>query len=832
MRIESGQEFLVDKDLPLNEELLILGILKFDPGKSAKITTTKNIINKGKIVAQPSGHNIKHEIQFIGVNENNFVGGGMVPVPTDVGLWNMGPGVMDIVGTYKKPFTQCSSVNKGATSINCIDVTGWQIGDEIVVCPTEEPQPNVEGQFSIVDWDDRTNTVIDKYFHKFERRIIKSISGNTVNFDKPLESDHLQVKDQPPYVGNNTRNVKIYGTANGRSHIFACSHGDTPGSHHTQKHRIENLEMFYLGPRKGAGRPSKVLGRYALHFHHGGLGTEGSIIKGCAIHDIGNNGYVPHESHGLTFDNNICFNSLEAQFFWDWQTISHRIKWNNNLMMASRQNGIGSNSNGMIFNQGDDCEAKNNIAIYCHTGDPGSGAAYWWDADAEAVWIFENNISIACHSGLGTWQNSVFVHIIKNHRAYNCGDATLHGAYANMYLYNKSFYFKAKIIAKATATANNTGWENSVFDGDNRLNELVEVRPSPVPTSSTGNPNVFRNCVFKNAKVGIILQCDTANPDNTMKGVDVIGCTFENVQTQFIFGPGSLPNYFRVQDKAGNATKITKTGTTSIPRFAPMNYGTGEGLKGDYYNGANFESLALSRVDPMIYYQQWRKDKPIYPLGVNAKIKGTATTTEPFSIRWTGKIEAQWSEPHVFRFMGGSAYRLWIDNKIVIDSWVKKGGNIATDSAPIALVAGRQYDIRIDLSDTGVAPLGIVFYWKSPSMSRFNEVPYSQLYSGNIITPPPIPPIMTPCEEFKWEDYLELQKDLRPAGVDTEAKALRHYQVYGIKEKRRANKLCLDPTLVPAIGTVPPPVEREFSLTDKSGVESTFKLVGKTLEIK
>lgn len=824
MRIEKGQRYLVDKDTTLSEELECLGDFEFDPNKSATLSTSKNIIIRGKIFKmKPANAGIVHRIRFINVDETRFIGGGLNPIASDIGLWVMGEGTADLQGSAKTTWTYCNEVKVGAVSITVKEASGWVAGNEIVIATTDTPP-----EFT-VDWIDSTNTLTDSFLPRFERRIIKSVSGLTVFFDGPLKYNHLKVDDILPPVANLTKNVKIEGTPTGRAHTFFCAHGD-PGVHYVTKHNIDGVQFSHLGPRKGSPRPQHVLGRYGLHFHHGGTGTEGSIVQNCTMHDIGNRGYVPHMAHGITFRNNVCFNSLETQFFWDWQEITHRTTYDSNLMMASRQNGIGAHCSGMEMNMGDDNTAKNNVAVYCHNGDLNGAGAYNWSADSEGVWNFDNNISIACRNGLWVWQNSVYVHIVKGYRAYNCFLSMLHGAYGNMYLYTKNRYFNSKNIAKASASAGNTGYENTVFDGNNQLNELCEVLPSPIPSSAT--PNVFRSCTFKNGKIGILLNCMKDNPDNEIKIVDVIGCDFINVQQQFAFGPGPLNSYFRVQDKAGNATKITKTGTTTIPRFAPLNYGTGEGLKGDYYNGANFESLALSRVDPMIYYQQWRKDKPIYPLGVNAKIKGTATTTEPFSIRWTGKIEAQWSEPHVFRFMGGSAYRLWIDNKIVIDSWVKKGGNIATDSAPISLVAGRQYDIRIDLSDNGVAPLGIVFYWKSPSMSRFNEVPYSQLYSGNIITPPPIPPIMTPCEEFKWEDYLELQKDLRPAGVDTEAKALRHYQVYGIKENRRANKLCLDPTLVPAIGIVPPPVEREFSLTDKSGVESTFKLVGKTLEIK
>lgn len=874
MKITAGQTVTLSNDL--NEEVIIDagGVLIFDPNKSVKITTSKNIENQGKIIAKPANALINHIIEFTGINENNFVGGGMVVLASDVGLWNMGPGVLDTEATYKKPFTNSiGDIKIGATSLSLKDVTGWLVGDEIVVPPMDMPPANT------IDWDDNTNSVTDSWMPKFERRIITAINGTTVSFSGALKYDHLTAFGFLPYVANLTRNVKIRGTAKGRAHIFCCAHGapnpDGTIPHFPQKHSIKNIEIAFMGPRKGAGRPALVTGRYALHFHHCGNGTDGTIVEGCVIHDTGNRCYVPHMAHGITMRNNVAFNSLESQLWWDWQEITHRTVWDGNLLMASRQNGIDSNCRAVHLSMGNDNSFTNNVIIYGHNGDNGGGAVAW-DADNEGVWFYKNNVTIGCRIGMFIWQNSVYVHVQEEHTAINCFQAVQHGAYGNSYMYNKAKYYASKLVVKASAAiANGASWSNSLFDGAGKIDTLVDYQPSPAP----GMGNVLRSCTFKNANKAIVMDCNLDHLDNVMKVVDVIDCVFENITTKFSFAPGPLDSYFRVQEKNGSAVKITKNGTTSIPQFAPITIGTGTGLTAEYYQGANFDQLAFTRIDPMIYYQQWRIDIPIYPLGPNDRVK------VPFSVRWTGKVEAQWTEPHIFRVQGGSPYKIWV-NGVLSNN---------TDSVPVNMVAGQKYDIKIEVSATNPGILGAIFYWKSPSMPRFTEVPYSQLFpAGSVIPPPPpvkfksaaitggysrnnclsneigtvvavnisqgtfeaddqitadnlakaeaqrianttgfckpvTPPPMDPCTTFVWTDYLDLQTDLRPAGITTEAKALAHYNQYGIKEKRRANKLCLDPLLFPKLTVPPVPVVEIFKSV--SGKEYTLETNG-TLKLK
>src|ERR1044072_6581786 len=116
----------------------VLGQLTFDPTKSVTLQSSQNIIVNGSLIAKPNDYSITHFIQFIGIVETKMVGGGMDPIATDVGLWVMGMGQLDLEGGYKKPFINAvGAIAAGATSISLLAMPeGWKTGDELTVAPT------------------------------------------------------------------------------------------------------------------------------------------------------------------------------------------------------------------------------------------------------------------------------------------------------------------------------------------------------------------------------------------------------------------------------------------------------------------------------------------------------------------------------------------------------------------------------------------------------------------------------------------------------------------------------------------------------------------------
>jgi uncharacterized repeat protein (TIGR03806 family) len=143
--------------------------------------------------------------------------------------------------------------------------------------------------------------------------------------------------------------------------------------------------------------------------------------------------------------------------------------------------------------------------------------------------------------------------------------------------------------------------------------------------------------------------------------------------------------------------------------------GTGTGLRGEYFSNRNavFTGAAtLVRTDPSVNFD-WGAGAPDARIGV-----------DHFTVRWTGQVQAQFSETYTFTTTSDDGVRLYVNGTRIIDQWIDQGPTDWTGS--IALQAGRFYDIRMEYYENGggaVAKLA----WSSPSTAP-TIIPTSQLY--------------------------------------------------------------------------------------------------------
>ena len=75
--------------------------LTFDPNVSTTITVSANVVVEGTLRMMPANANIIHKLLFTNIVASAFVGGGTVPLATDVGLWAVEAGKLDLVGAEK-----------------------------------------------------------------------------------------------------------------------------------------------------------------------------------------------------------------------------------------------------------------------------------------------------------------------------------------------------------------------------------------------------------------------------------------------------------------------------------------------------------------------------------------------------------------------------------------------------------------------------------------------------------------------------------------------------------------------------------------------------------
>lgn len=170
--------------------------------------------------------------------------------------------------------------------------------------------------------------------------------------------------------------------------------------------------------------------------------------------------------------------------------------------------------------------------------------------------------------------------------------------------------------------------------------------------------------------------------------------------------------YYRVTLTVTDPGGLSTTREVRLYPDCPNQSPRADGLLGEYFDNLDLTGLKLRRLDPTVNFD-WGLYSPDPAVG-----------EETFSARWTGKILAASSETYTFYTTSDDGIRLWIDNNLVIDSWVAQPPT--EHSGSIALKAGAKSDIKIEYFEDGggaVAQLA----WSSPSTPKAT-VPASALF--------------------------------------------------------------------------------------------------------
>ena len=94
------------------------------------------------------------------------------------------------------------------------------------------------------------------------------------------------------------------------------------------------------------------------------------------------------------------------------------------------------------------------------------------------------------------------------------------------------------------------------------------------------------------------------------------------------------------------------------------------GLYGSYYDGSEFNSLLMHRIDPQVRLPE---DTDGNPNGSFATPMGGNT----FSIRWSGAIWVAETGTYTLYVGGNDGYRFLLDGELVFDSWVVQDANFS-----------------------------------------------------------------------------------------------------------------------------------------------------------
>lgn len=574
---DSESYVIINNEVELDSTLTVNGlavtensILKFSKSKSVTLSSRGNIVILGKLVMRPDSFSITQTIKFIDVKEKEFVGGGMDIFTTDIGLWVRESGSVDLSGTYKTPWTCLGGgVNKGSKTISCIrPPTGWQVGDEISIAPT-------------------TPTSVSTFVTGFDLRKIKSINGQIITLDSALSFDHPKVVNPlnsnqsfNAEVLNLTRNVRIEGTgdgnvspsSNGRAHINIGMV--------TAMSNIENIQIRYMAPRQqntDDAYTSSVTGRYALHFHHCNEALRGMIVSGVVARDCGGHAFVPHDSHGITFFNDISYNTFDDAYWWDVPTSqSDTINNSNDVTYDSCVSALlkadpafrGYRLANFLLGSGFRNTVKNSVAIG-NNGNLNSAGFLWPESSnyTPNTWEFDSNLTHNCKAdGIFVWENDSSNHIVNNFTAYRNGmNGVEQGAYSNGYKYNNINLFNNKgqgVYLHANPIRTGTADMDGYYMAFNKVYSTEPLYIAPHTLLGRG-PTLFKDCIFPSVTVSELPRRMNYPPSGLF---DFVNCNLEPINFNIIgIEEGSL---IRVQRADGTAFKINDRKIVSdIPPF-------------------------------------------------------------------------------------------------------------------------------------------------------------------------------------------------------------------------------------------------------------------------
>ncbi len=125
------------------------------------------------------------------------------------------------------------------------------------------------------------------------------------------------------------------------------------------------------------------------------------------------------------------------------------------------------------------------------------------------------------------------------------------------------------------------------------------------------------------------------------------------------------------------------------------------GLTGEYFQTPDLSGAAVKRVDPQLNFD-WSHAQPD-PLALG----------KTFSVRWTGSLKTTVAGAYLFSLKADGGYRLFVDEKPVIDRWNDKSANRFETKASLVLETPGVHTLRTEYNHQG-GDTGFAFSWSTP----------------------------------------------------------------------------------------------------------------------
>ena len=244
--------------------------------------------------------------------------------------------------------------------------------------------------------------------------------------------------------------------------------------------------------------------------------------------------------------------------------------------------------------------------------------------------------------------------------------------------------------------------------------------PPHVPDPKMVNSLEHRQTAYEAATKGIVLLKNQGNflpfDRHQLHSVAVIGEAAQTLQFGALGSPTVYPAHSTqlldgIKEKVGDGMTVRfATGRAlgepvSGPAVTPAGDHPGHGFLAEYFPN---EKLA---GEPGVV----RVEEEINIFDQPSPLPGSRR--EHYSARWTAKLTAPVSGQYTFTFAGDDGYRLFIDDKPLIDEW---GHPNSTKSAGIELEAGKSYNLRAEFFQAG-GEVRAQLSWMLPGQGMYAE---------------------------------------------------------------------------------------------------------------
>ncbi len=214
--------------------------------------------------------------------------------------------------------------------------------------------------------------------------------------------------------------------------------------------------------------------------------------------------------------------------------------------------------------------------------------------------------------------------------------------------------------------------------------------------------------------------------------------TVPSAASTLFTGPFSLTNSTVVRARAFKAGFVDSS-VVSATFINSSAIGNGTGLSGAYYSNrfttnAFTGSPTLVRTDATVNFN-WGSGAP-----------APTISTDHFTVRWTGSVQPQFTEPYTFHTTTDDGVRLWVNGQLLIDKWIDQGSTEWSGTTSNSLTAQQRYNVVMEFYENGGAA-NASLAWSSPTTTKV-IIPQSQLYPTS--NQPPVVVLTSPTNNASY----------------------------------------------------------------------------------